>query len=349
MYYENYKLAKFTWFKVGGLAEMLFIPKNLQELQNFLIALNNKKFNQSQFSKLEKYPTTKNTFDQEIENSKLNILLNRLSTKQITILGACSNVLISDSGIFGIVIKLGHGFQYINLEKIVSSSTILNNNQDIAIKYFLKVGAGTLNHSLSQYCAQLGVEGFEFLSSIPGTIGGGVYMNAGSYNREYKDILVEILCIHKITGQIMKFSQKDLNMQYRYSELQQNFKDYIVIEASFEINSPNPTKVDKIQMRILDMKMRRKKTQPISEKTGGSTFKNPEAMPAWQVVDKLNMRGFEYNGAKVSELHANFLINFDHASASDIWFLGEMIRKRASDELNIDLIWEIKRLGNWQD
>ncbi len=306
MYYTNCKLANLTWFKVGGCAKLLFIPESSNDLVTFL---------------------------QNFSNNRIDNIIdpNIINTKQITILGAGSNVLISDKGVDGITIKIGRGLSYIKLE---------NKNDE----YFLIVGSGTLNYSLSQYCMINGIVDFEFLSSIPGSIGGGVYMNAGSYGNEYKDILVKVKCVDH-EGNYKEFNVNDLEMGYRYSALQG--KEYIVLEACFKCKKPNVALSKIIQSKINEIKNHRRSTQPIHEKTCGSTFTNPDNLSAWQVVDSLGMRGYKHNGAMISNMHTNFLINYNNATADDIWTLGEMVRDKAKSKFDLDLKWEIKKLGIW--
>lgn len=306
MYYNNYKLANLTWFKVGGQADIFFYPESLTSLINFL----------------------EKDYKSILHSERV---VTNPCTKKITVLGAGSNVLISDHGIDGCVIKLGSGFNYIKFD---------SNKQNLI------VGAGTLNYSLAQYCMNNGISGFEFLIGIPGSIGGGVFMNAGSYGTEYKDILDKITCLD-YDGKIKHFRIDELNMGYRFSALQDLLKNHIVIEAVFKCHAPDKNLSISIQEKINKIKDHRKNTQPIHEKTCGSTFRNPVDISAWQVIDNLGMRGKKHDGAMVSNLHANFLINHDNASARSLWELGELIRNESKVRMNIDLEWEIKRLGRW--
>lgn len=239
----------------------------------------------------------------------------------INVLGAGSNVIIRDAGVQGVVIKLTQGFNDIAIE----------NNR-------LIVGAGCLNYHLSKYCAMSAISGFEFLVGIPGCIGGGVVMNAGSYGSEFKDI-VEKIHVVDFTGQTEVIDAKDIKFKYRGTDLPSNI---IITKVEFKIT---PGDAQEIKAKMADISQKRANTQPITEKTGGSTFANPEGAKAWQLVDKVGLRGFKMGGARISEQHCNFLINESGATASDIENLGELAKKRVLEQEGIELKWEIKRIG----
>jgi UDP-N-acetylmuramate dehydrogenase len=239
----------------------------------------------------------------------------------ITVIGAGSNVIIRDAGVQGVVIKLTQGFNDILIE----------DNR-------LIVGAGCLNYNLSKYCANSSMSGFEFLVGIPGCIGGGVVMNAGSYGSEFKDI-VEKIHIVDFNGKAQVIDAQDVEFKYRGTDLPSNI---IITKVEFKITAGDS---EEIKAKMADISQKRASTQPITEKTGGSTFANPDGTKAWQLVDKVGLRGFKIGGARISEQHCNFLINESGATASDIENLGELAKKRVLEQEGIELKWEIKRIG----
>ncbi|MFO1129765.1 MAG: UDP-N-acetylmuramate dehydrogenase [Rickettsiales bacterium] len=307
-FFTNYKLANLTWFKTGGNAENFFIPNTEEELifalkNNYCIDANNKKHY---------------LFQDNIRN--------------ISILGACSNILIHDFGIKGLVIKLGHELSSIKLD---------SSNKLIYVK------AGCMNYSIANFCMRYGILGFEFLIGIPGTAGGGAFMNAGAYSKEYKDILSDnfyaIKCID-FYGNIKFFTKEECNFNYR-SSIFQKLKNYIIIEVIFQYKDIDIDYVPIIQEKISHIKEERKKTQPITDKTCGSTFANHINIPAWKIIDNLGLRGFKFGGAAISTKHANFIINESSASSNDIFQLICLIKKLAFEKLNINLQTEIQFLG----
>ncbi len=239
----------------------------------------------------------------------------------ITVLGAGSNVIIRDAGVQGVVIKLTQGFNDI----------VIQDNR-------LVVGAGCLNYNLSKYCANSSISGFEFLVGIPGCIGGGVVMNAGSYGSEFKDIVQKIHIVD-FDGHTKVIDAQDIEFKYRGTDLPSNI---IITKVEFKITSGD---AQEIKAKMADISQKRANTQPITEKTGGSTFANPDGAKAWQLVDKVGLRGFRMGGARISEQHCNFLINESSATASDIENLGEFAKKLVLEQEGIELKWEIKRIG----
>lgn len=243
----------------------------------------------------------------------------------ITILGLASNTLIRDGGIPGVVIKLSPDFAHIKFENGA-----------------LKAGAAAVNLNVARAAQAAGFAGLEFLCGIPGTIGGGLRMNAGAHGGEIKDIL---RCVHALdrAGNKRKLSVGDMGFGYRKCAIPD---DWIFLSAEFEGEHGDPAA---IQKRMQEIQTKRAETQPIHEKTCGSTFANPENDPkgrkAWQLIDEAGCRGLKVGRAKVSEKHANFLINTGQATAADIESLGEEIRKRVKAKTGIDLRWEIKRIG----
>ncbi len=241
----------------------------------------------------------------------------------ITVIGAGSNIIIRDGGIEGVTIKLGRNFTDIEF---------VNDN-------LISVGAGCLNFSLAKFCQANSIGGFEFLIGIPGTIGGGVAMNAGAYGREFKDIVNSVQAMNT-SGKILTLTLSDIGFGYRSNKLPQ---DLIFTKVFFNIQQ-NSTP-SQIKHKMEQINAQRNSTQPIREKTGGSTFANPPNLKSWKLIDEAGMRGFKLGGACISKLHCNFMINVDNAVASDIENLGELVIKKVKETSSVELKWEIKRLG----
>jgi len=242
---------------------------------------------------------------------------------EINIIGAGSNLLIRDGGVDGVVIKLGAGFNYINQSQ----------GQE-----FIAVGAATLNYSLSQFALQSSVQGFEFLSGIPGSIGGGIAMNAGAYGREFKDILHSVKALTK-NGEEVELMNDEIGFGYRLNPLREKM---IFVEAKFKFEYG---KKQQIAERIEQIKTQRKATQPINEKTAGSTFANIADQKVWQLIDKVGMRGYTLNEAQISNMHPNFLINLGNAKSCDLEEVAEMARAKVLKETGFELRWEVIRVG----
>lgn len=282
--FHNLSLSSLTWFKTGGKADLFFIPKGLEDLQKFLIQLD------------EITPTY--------------------------ILGAGSNTLFRDYGFDGVVIKLGKDFDYLETSN----------------KRTIKVGAATNCIKLARKLAKKGIAGLEFFSGIPGTVGGAIKMNAGAYGRETSEFLEEIKVISK-SGTIKKLKIKDYVMKYRET----NFpEDCIFIEAKFFYKKNN---IQENLNKIKELNKIRNLTQPIKEKTGGSTFKNPKNLKAWQLIQNSGCKSFRVGNATLSKIHSNFIVNNGGATSSNIEDLGEKIRKRVFEKSGINLNWEIKIVG----
>ena len=282
-------LAPFTWFRVGGPADALFLPKDEDDLAAFLAALPD--------------------------------------DVPVTVLGASSNVIVRDGGIEGVVVRLTPAFGKIAVAGLRVTA-----------------GAAALDARVSQAAAQAGVAGMEFFSGVPGTIGGALRMNAGCYERETKDVLLSAVALDR-RGRRVELKLAEFGFSYRHTDAAE---DLIFVEAVFEGTPDDPSA---ILARIEALKARREKTQPIREKTGGSTFANPDppGVPdqrrAWKLVDEAGMRGARRGGAQVNELHCNFLINTGNATAADIEGLGEDVRAAVRAKSGVELRWEIKRLG----
>jgi UDP-N-acetylmuramate dehydrogenase len=239
----------------------------------------------------------------------------------LMVLGAASNVIIRDGGIPGVLVRLGNRFS------------------EIAIEEGLRVrsGTGVLDVRVSRAARDAGIAGLEFLSGIPGGIGGALRMNAGAYGGETKNILVEARGVDR-AGNIRTFSNADMHYTYRHSGAPE---DAIFTQALFQGRAGDP---EAIGAAMADIAAKRKASQP-PNKTCGSTFKNPPGGKAWQLIDAAGCRGLTVGAAQVSELHCNFLINLGGATAADIEMLGETVRRRVKENSGVDLDWEIKRIG----
>jgi len=251
----------------------------------------------------------------------LDFLKNKPADVPVTVLGVASNVLIRDGGLPGVVLRLGRGFADISAE----GSDIL-------------CGAAALDLNVATAAKIAGVAGLEFLSGVPGTIGGAVRMNAGAYGKEIKDVLVWAEAADAY-GQVHRLTGEDLKFEYRRSALP---CDWICLGARLAGRPGDPAE---IEARMKEIQGQRADSQPVRSRTGGSTFKNPPGEKAWQLIDAAGCRGLEVGGAMVSEKHCNFLINTGEATAADLENLGEEVRRRVKETSGIELEWEIKRLG----
>jgi UDP-N-acetylmuramate dehydrogenase len=241
----------------------------------------------------------------------------------VTVIGVGSNLLVRDGGIPGITVRLGRGFAEIRAD--------LGDDQ-------LRAGAGALDVNVALTAAQAGIAGLEFLSGIPGTIGGGFQTNAGAYGSEFKDVLISADAVDR-DGKIHRVSVAELGLSYRHSTAP---SDWIFTGARFRGTRGDPAA---IAQRLAEIRAAREASQPIRERTGGSTFANPPGRPAWQLIDAAGCRGLTRGAAMVSEKHANFLINTGNATAADIEALGEEVRQRVHARFGIVLEWEIRRTG----
>ena len=240
----------------------------------------------------------------------------------VTVLGVGSNLLVRDGGIPGVVIRLGRGF-----------AGIVVNDEGT-----LDAGAGALdvNVALSALSAEIG--GLEFLSGIPGTVGGGLRMNAGAYGSEFKDVLVSARVIDS-AGDIRDVMAADLHFAYRSCGVP---ADWIFIGAVLRGGRDDARAIGR---RMDEVRNSRESTQPVRSRTGGSTFANPPDAKAWELIDRAGCRGLAIGGAKVSEQHCNFLINTGSATAADLEALGEEVRRRVLVETGVTLSREIHRAG----
>lgn len=289
-YIENAPLKDVTWLRVGGPAEVLYLPADEADLSRFLAETP------------EDIP--------------------------VTVLGAGSNTLVRDGGVPGVVIRLTGAF---------ANTEALDGNR-------LRAGSGALDKMVAKAAAKAGLAGLEFLVGVPGTIGGALRMNAGCYEQETRDVLVEAVALDRMGRRIIA-TPEELAYSYRHCEAPE---DWIFTEAVFQ-GTPDDTAA--ITERMDAITARRESTQPIREKTSGSTFANPDPpgtpdqRKSWQLIDSVGGRGYRVGGAHFSEQHCNFLINDGSASAADLEDLGEEIRKRVKEETGTDLRWEVKRIG----
>ncbi|MFO1152971.1 MAG: UDP-N-acetylmuramate dehydrogenase [Rhodospirillales bacterium] len=244
----------------------------------------------------------------------------------VTVLGVGSNLLVRDGGVPGVVVRLGRGFAGID----ASGARIV-------------AGAGALDLNVALTARDAGIGGLEFLSGVPGTMGGALRMNAGAYGRETRDVVVSARLLDR-AGNRQLLANADLGFGYRHCGVA---RDAIFVEATLEGEADAPAT---IAARMAAIREAREGSQPIRARTGGSTFANPEAAQAagrkaWQLIDDAGCRGLRRGGAQVSEHHCNFLINTGAATAADLEGLGEEVRRRVRETSGVDLRWEIERIG----
>lgn len=280
---EHEPLAPMTWFRVGGPAEFLLRPADVEDLCNFL------------------------------RNLPLEM--------PVTVIGAASNLIVRDGGINGVVIKLARGFGEVETE--VDG---------------LIAGAAALDVTVSEHAAAAGLAGLEFLSGIPGTIGGAVAMNAGAYGGDMAGVLDWVEVVTR-SGELRRLSVQELGLSYRHSNMP---AEAVVVRARLRAH---PGDAALIGTKMAEIRARREATQPVRARTGGSTFANPEGQKAWELVDAAGCRGLRVGNAQISELHCNFLLNLGGATAAELEGLGEEVRRRVERKSGVSLRWEIKRIG----
>ncbi|MCF8477605.1 MAG: UDP-N-acetylmuramate dehydrogenase [Pseudolabrys sp.] len=279
----NQPLGPFTWFRVGGPAQVLFIPDS---------------------------------------ESDLAYCLKRLPADiPLTVIGVGSNMIVRDGGVPGVTIRLGRGF-----------------NEIVATGDTITAGTAALDKRVAEAAAAAGIGGLEFYFGIPGSVGGALRMNAGANDGETKDVLVAATGVTR-AGEIVTLSREEMKFAYRKSGA-----DPSIVFTSALFRGPL-TDAATIRARMAAVQTHRETAQPIREKTGGSTFKNPPGMSAWKLIDQAGCRGLTVGGAQVSDLHCNFLINLGDATAADIETLGETVRERVKAHSGVVLDWEIKRIG----
>jgi UDP-N-acetylmuramate dehydrogenase len=244
----------------------------------------------------------------------------------VTVLGVGSNLLVRDGGVPGVVVRLGRGFAAI-----------------AGAGARLVCGAGALDINVSLAARDCGLAGLEFLSGIPGTVGGALRMNAGAYGTEIKDVLVAARLLDA-RGNRHVLGAAEVGFGYRQAGVPE---DWVFTEAVLQGTVGEP---ERIARRMEEIRRAREAAQPVRARTGGSTFANPAStaaggVKAWQLIERAGCRGLRRGGAQVSELHCNFLINTGTATAADLEALGEEVRARVRDASGIDLRWEIRRIG----
>lgn len=290
----NRPLADLTWLRVGGPADWFFQPADEADLAAFLRDLD---------PAVTVFP-----------------------------MGVGSNLIVRDGGIRAVVIRLGRGFNGIEVE----GDTIT-------------AGAAALDAHVAKRAAEGGLD-LTFLRTIPGSIGGAVRMNAGCYGSYVKDHLVSVRAITR-SGDIVTIPAEDLNLAYRQSQLPEG---WVIVSATFRAGRGDPAA---LEARMADQIAKRDASQPTKDRSAGSTFRNPAGhsstgraddtheLKAWKVIDDAGMRGARRGGAQMSEMHSNFLINAGGATAADLEGLGEDVRKRVFQTSGITLEWEIMRVG----
>ncbi|MBR9843481.1 MAG: UDP-N-acetylmuramate dehydrogenase [Rhodobacteraceae bacterium] len=290
----NRSLADLTWLRVGGPADWFFQPADVEDLAAFLRDL----------------PEDVAVFP----------------------MGVGSNLIVRDGGLRAVVIRMGRGFNGIEIEE----------NRVIA-------GVAALDAHVARKAGQAGLD-LTFLRTIPGAIGGAVRMNAGCYGTYVADVFVEAKAVTR-EGEIVTLTAENLNFQYRQSDLPEG---WVIVEVVFEAPSDDP---ETLAVRMEEQLAKRDATQPTKDRTAGSTFRNPAGfsstgraddvhdLKAWKLIDDAGMRGARVGGAQMSEKHSNFMINTGDATAADLENLGEEVRKRVFQNSGIELLWEIKRVG----
>jgi len=239
----------------------------------------------------------------------------------VTVIGVASNLLVRDGGVEGVVVRLGRGFAAVEISgaRVTASAGVLD-----------------LNVAITARAA--GVGGLEFLSGIPGSIGGALRMNAGAYGREIKDVLESAAALDN-AGVRHELSLGEMGLGYRHCGVPE---DWIFLGVTLRGQEADR---DAIQRRMAEIQSEREASQPIRARTGGSTFANPPGHKAWELIDATGCRGLRRGGAMVSEKHTNFLINTGAATAADIEGLGEEVRRRVFEKFGVRLDWEIRRIG----
>ncbi len=240
----------------------------------------------------------------------------------ITILGAASNVIIRDNGLEGVVIRLGGEFAKISAQG-----------------EFITAGAATLCGNVAMQSKLSALAGLEFLSGIPGSIGGAIAMNGGCYDCDMSQILVTVQALD-FQGNMHELKNSDFQFYYRGNKIAQ---DFIFVKA---VLHGQQSTVEAVSQKIVQLNQKREAAQPIRAKTGGSTFKNPNIdKKAWQLIDEAGFRGASIGDAQFSAKHCNFMINAKKARAKDLIDLGNKAKKAVKDQSGVDLEWEIKIIG----
>jgi len=280
-------MDRVTWFRAGGLAELMFQPHDVDDLATFLKALPD--------------------------------------DVPLTVVGVGSNLLVRDGGIKGVVLRLSaKGF----------------GDVELAGENRIRAGAICPDKNIAAMALDHGIGGFAFYYGIPGSIGGALKMNAGANGTETKDRVVSVEAIDR-RGNRITLSNAEMKYSYRRSA---SPEDLIFTHGLFEGYAEDKAK---IRAEMDAVRHHRETVQPVKEKTGGSTFKNPPDNSAWKLIDEAGCRGLQIGGAQMSPLHCNFMINIGHATGYDLESLGETVRRRVFEHSGILLEWEIKRIGQF--
>jgi len=291
---ENRPLSDLTWLRVGGPADVLFQPADVEDLAGFLRDLD---------PSVAVFP-----------------------------MGVGSNLIVRDGGIRAVVIRMGRGFNHIEIDGTR-----------------ITAGVAALDAHVARKAAAEGLD-LTFLRTIPGAIGGAVRMNAGCYGAYVADVFVSAKAVTR-AGQVVTLGADDLNFRYRQTDLPEG---WVLVEATFEAPRGD---AEALTARMDDQIAKRDATQPTKERSAGSTFRNPAGfsstgqaddshdLKAWKVIDDAGLRGFAIGGAQMSEKHPNFMINTGGATAADLEKLGEEVRKRVFKSSGLTLDWEIMRIG----
>jgi UDP-N-acetylmuramate dehydrogenase len=240
----------------------------------------------------------------------------------VTVVGLGSNLIVRDGGVPGVVVRLGRGFSEFKVE---SDERV-------------RAGTAVPDVKVARAAQEAAIAGLAFMRGIPGAIGGALRMNGGAYGRETKDALIEARGVDR-SGRVRTFTNGDMHYSYRHCGAPD---DIIFTEALFQGSRGDPAAIAAEMEKITES---REATQPIKNRTGGSTFKNPPGHKAWQLIDAAGCRGLVVGDAQVSQMHCNFLINQGSATAADIETLGETVRRRVKENSGVELEWEIKRIG----
>lgn len=256
------------------------------------------------------------------DEADLAYFLKHVPDLSVFVIGLGSNLLVRDGGVRGVVIRLGRGFNEIGTEA----------------GHRLRTGTAVPDVRVARAAADAGIAGLAFYRGIPGSIGGALRMNAGAHGTETKDVLLEARAMDR-QGNVHVLANADMGFTYRHCGVPE---DWIFTQALYQGRAGEPATILKEMDEVAEY---REKNQPIKERTGGSTFKNPPGNSAWKLIDAAGCRGFRVGGAKVSEMHCNFLINDQNASGEDVERLGETVRARVRANSGVTLNWEIIRLG----
>lgn len=277
-------LAEYTWFRVGGPADVLFQPADLDDLMEFMAA--------------------------------------KPAEVPVTVIGVGSNLLVRDGGVRGVVVRFGRA-----LSKIERAGDDM-----------IRAGAGAIDPTVAAFARDAGLAGLEFLTGVPGTIGGALRMNAGAYGGDMSQIVVSATLLDA-QGSPEHLTAEEIGFSYRHTEVPE---ERVFVECLLRGHAGDSAE---IAAKMAAIRAAREDSQPLRTRTGGSTFANPAGTNAWKLIDEAGCRGFKVGGAQVSEKHCNFLLNLGDATAADIETLGEEVRARVKAKSGVELRWEIRRIG----